>query len=126
MSVARRTVSRVEPFACLLCDWAGTPEPVLVPLGGAGGIEFLALQPGGVKPLRFALEIVMEDGTKLVRLGNFETQHEAEGWGLWFHNAYLMKGQIWHCRVRSVRDYFGADTDADLSVGRNENFVPTR
>ncbi|PND54437.1 hypothetical protein CRM90_27955 [Mycobacterium sp. ENV421] len=113
----------METFVCQLCDWVGTPEPCLVPRGGAGGIEFLPLQPGGVKPRLYALEIVMDD-TTLIRVGNFETQHHAEGWGLWFHNAYLMKGHIWHCRVRAVRDYAAADTHADLCVGRNEWFAP--
>ncbi|SOJ56446.1 hypothetical protein MSIMFB_03922 [Mycobacterium simulans] len=107
----------------MLCDWVGTPEPVLVPRGGAGGIEFLPLQPGGVKPLLYALEITL-DATKLVRVGNFETMHQAAGLGLYFHNAWLAKGYF-HCRVRPVRDYFGADdTDPNLSVGYNEKFVP--
>jgi hypothetical protein len=114
----------MESFVCLLCDdWVGTPEPYLVPSGGAGGLEFLSLQRGGIKPLLYALEIVM-DGTKLVRVGNFETEHRAAGVGILFHNALLTEGQICHCRVRPVRDYFGADVDADLTVGRNQNFVP--
>ncbi|MCT7661010.1 hypothetical protein [Mycobacterium deserti] len=112
----------MQLFTCLLCDWTGAPEPVLVPRGGAGGIEFRPLQSGGIKPLLYALEIVM-DGTKLVRIGNFETRDQAAGWGIYFHNAYLTKGHIWHCRVRSVRDYAAADVDADLSVGHHENFV---
>ncbi|WP_131721529.1 hypothetical protein [Mycolicibacter heraklionensis] len=113
----------MESFACLLCDWAGTPESVLVPRGGVGGIEFLPLQRSGVKPLRYALEVVM-DGTKMVRVGNFDTRDQAAGLGIYFHNSYLARGNF-HCRVRPVRDYFGADdTDPDVSVGCNENFVP--
>jgi len=114
----------METFICLLCDWTGSPQPYLVPSGGAGGIEFRPLQPGGIKPLLYALEIVM-DGTKLVRFGNFETKHQAAGVGILFHNALLTEGQICHCRVRPVRDYFGADVDdPNLYVGRHENFVP--
>lgn len=112
----------METFVCPLCDWAGTPRPVLVP-SGAGGIEFLPLQHGGVRPLLYALEVVM-DGTKLVRVGNFETRDQAAGLGIFFHNAFVAKGNF-HCRVRPVRDYFGADgTDPNLSVGYHENFVP--
>ena len=111
----------MERFACLLCDWTGAPEPVLVPTGGGGGIEFLPLQRGGFKPLLFALEIVM-NGTDLVRVGNFETMHKAAGRGIWFHLK-----EDFHCRVRPVRDFFAADeTDPNLFVGCNEYFVPAR
>ncbi len=113
----------MEHFACLLCDWAGTPEPLLVPSAGAGGIESLPLQRGGFKPLLYALEVVM-DRTKMVRVGNFETRDQAAGLGIFFHNPYLAGGNF-HCRVRPVRDYFGADdTDPNLYVGCNQNFVP--
>lgn len=114
----------MESFVCLLCDWAGTPEPFLVPSGGPGGIEFLPLRRGGVKPLLYALEVVM-DGTKMVRIGNFETRDQAAGLGIFFHNPLLAEGTTFHCRVRPVRDYFGADaTDPNLYVGRDEKFAP--
>ncbi|OSC30709.1 hypothetical protein B8W69_06645 [Mycobacterium vulneris] len=114
----------MKGFVCMMCDWAGTPEPFLVPSGGAGGIEFMRLQRGGIKPLRYALEVVMDDGTKLVRVGNFETRGEAAGLGIFFHNPFVGGGSF-HCRVRPVRDYFAADdTDPNLCVGSNEKFVP--
>lgn len=113
----------MERFTCLLCDWSGTPEPALVPQGGPGGVEFLPLQRGGFKPLLYALEVVM-DGTKLIRVGNFETRGQAAGLGIFFHNKFLA-GDRYHCRVRPVRDFFAADdTDPNLYVGSNNKFVP--
>lgn len=52
----------MESYVCMLCDWVGTPEPFLVPSCGAGGIEILPLQPGGVKPLLYALEVASPRG----------------------------------------------------------------
>jgi hypothetical protein len=123
--VVRRKFHAMETFACLLCDWRGRTEPVLVPTGGGGGIEFLPLQRGGFKPLLYALEVVM-DGTDLVRLGNFDTMHRAAGWAIWFHNK-LLNEEDFHCRVRPVRDFFAGDEiDPSLFVGSEDYFVPAR
>jgi hypothetical protein len=68
-------------FVCLLCDWIGAPTPVWA---HDGSIELLHLQLGGVKPLRYEVEIVM-NGTDFVRMGNFETKHQAAGMAIWAH-----------------------------------------
>lgn len=116
-----RRKSTVDTFACLLCDWIGRPRPVLEPRGGGGGIEFLHLTRCGLKPLMYALEVVM-DGTALVRLCNFETRDAAGGWAIWFHIK-----ENCHCRVRPVRDYFAADeVDPNLCSGSSDYCVLAR